>query len=288
VKQLEAVIDFTMPTLKGLHFKLTQHAVFGEDTRPRLSLGRYPHLPKSGATICNAAFKRLLSSFFATSCIFIKKILKMKKLYLLVVIVFCSSYCFSQSRLTTAEFQKVMEPATEIEVPFAEKTVMKTIVDMMEKKGYKGKDTRGYYTFKGVVLPELGTNSYDLYFKTERKSRKEKDNTILTLLVSGGYEKFIGDSAGSALMANVKMFLNKQIDASAAYDLEMQITEQDEITQNAQKKYTSLTEDGVNLQKKKEKLEKEIQENIKKQADQKTEAEKQAQIFNMLRGKRKQ
>jgi len=212
----------------------------------------------------------------------------MKKLYLLVVIVFCSSYCFSQSRLTTAEFQKVMEPATEIEVPFAEKTVMKTIVDMMEKKGYKGKDTRGYYTFKGVVLPELGTNSYDLYFKTERKSRKEKDNTILTLLVSGGYEKFIGDSAGSALMANVKMFLNKQIDASAAYDLEMQITEQDEITQNAQKKYTSLTEDGVNLQKKKEKLEKEIQENIKKQADQKTEAEKQAQIFNMLRGKRKQ
>ena len=212
----------------------------------------------------------------------------MKKLYLLVVIVFCSSYCFSQSRLTTAEFQKVMEPATEIEVPFAEKTVMKTIVDMMEKKGYKGKDTRGYYTFKGVVLPELGTNSYDLYFKTERKSRKEKDNTILTLLVSGGYEKFIGDSAGSALMTNVKIFLNKQIDASAAYDLEMQITEQDEITQNAQKKYTSLTEDGVNLQKKKEKLEKEIQENIKKQADQKTEAEKQAQIFNMLRGKRKQ
>jgi hypothetical protein len=107
-------------------------------------------------------------------------------------------------------------------------------------------------------------------------------------LVSSGYEKFIGDSTGSDLIGNVKAFLNKQIDASAAYDLEMQITEQDEITQSAAKKLASLTEDGVSLQKKKEKLEKEIQENIKKQADQKAESEKQTQIFNTLKGKRKQ
>jgi regulator of replication initiation timing len=212
----------------------------------------------------------------------------MKKIYILAAMALFSSFAFAQARLTTSEFQKVMQPAVEIEVPFPEKTVMKTIVDMLEKKGYKGKDTKGYYTFKGVVLSELGTDSYDLYFKADRKSRSQKDNTILTLLVSGGYEKFIGDSTGSALIGNVKAFLNKQIDASAAYDLEMQITEQDETSKNAQKKLTSLVEDGQSLQKKKEKLEKEIQDNIKKQADQKAEAEKQMQIFNTLKGKRKQ
>ena len=212
----------------------------------------------------------------------------MKKLYFVVAIALFSTYCFAQARLTTAEFQKVIQPAVEIDVPFPEKTVMKTIVDMMEKKGYKAKDTKGYYTFKGVMLPELGNSFYDLYFKTDRKSRKEKDNTILTLLVSGGYEKFIGDSTGSALITNVKTFLNRQVEATAAYDLEMQINEQDESTINAQKKIASLIEDGQSLQKKKEKLEKEIQDNIKKQADQRIEADKQNQIFSTLKAKRKQ
>ena len=212
----------------------------------------------------------------------------MKKLYFVVAITLFSTYCFAQARLTTAEFQKVLQPAVEIDMPFPEKTVMKSIVDMMEKKGYKARDTKGYYTFKGVMLPELGNSFYDLYFKTDRKSRKEKDNTILTLLVSGGYEKFIGDSTGSVLMTNVKTFLNKQVEATAAYDLEMQINEQDESTINAQKKLASLIEDGQSLQKKKEKLEKEIVDNIKKQSDQRIEADKQNQIFSTLKAKRKQ
>ena len=212
----------------------------------------------------------------------------MKKLYFVVAIALFSTYCFAQARLTTAEFQKVLQPAVEIDVPFPEKTVMKTIVDMMEKKGYKARDTKGYYTFKGVMLPELGSSLYDLYFKTDRKSRKEKDNTILTLLVSNGYEKFIGDSTGSALMTNVKTFLNKQIETTAAYDLEMQINEQDETTINAQKKLGSLVEDGQSLQKKKEKLEKDIQDNNKKQADQRIESDKQNQIYSILKAKRKQ
>ena len=212
----------------------------------------------------------------------------MKKLYFVVAIILFSTYCFAQARLTTAEFQKVLQPAAEIDMPFPEKTVMKSIVDMLEKKGYKARDTKGYFTFKGVMLPELGNSFYDLYFKTDRKSRKEKDNTILTLLVSGGYEKFIGDSTGSVLMTNVKTFLNKQVEATAAYDLEMQINEQDESTINAQKKLASLIEDGQSLQKKKEKLEKEIVDNIKKQSDQRIEADKQNQIFSTLKAKRKQ
>ena len=89
-------------------------------------------------------------------------------------------------------------------------------------------------------------------------------------------------------MTNVKTFLNKQVEATAAYDLEMQINEQDESTINAQKKLASLIEDGQSLQKKKEKLEKEIVDNIKKQSDQRIEADKQNQIFSTLKAKRKQ
>lgn len=246
----------------------------------------------SNKNSCIKQKKRL--HFFKILCILflpivsLYKLKKMKKSILFAAIICFSITAVAQARSASAEFQKIMQPAVEIEVPFPEKTVMKSIVDMLEKKGYKGKDTKGYYTFKSVVLPELGTNAYDLYFKTDRKSRREKDITTLTLLVSGGYEKFIGDTTDAVLMTNAKAFLNKQIDASAAFDLEMQINDQDEAARNAQKKLTSLIEDGQNLQKKKEKLENEIQENIKKQADQKAETEKQNQIFSTLKGKRKQ
>ncbi len=212
----------------------------------------------------------------------------MKKITLLALVAFISISCFAQARLTTAEYQKVMQPALEIEVPFTEKTVMKTIVDKLEKQGYKSSSNKGYNVFKGVRMAELGPDSYDLYFKTDRKSRKEKDNTVLTMMISSGYEKFIGDSTNSPLIGNAKEFLNKQIDASAAYDLELQITDQEDVSKKADKKLANLVDDGNDLQKKKEKIERDIADNIKKQADQKAEAEKQQQIFSTLKSKRKQ
>jgi len=212
----------------------------------------------------------------------------MKQIYLLVAIFFFSVTAFAQARITTAQYQKISQPALEIEIPFAEKTVMKSVVDKLESAGYKGKDTKGYYTFTGVKLPEFGTESYDLYFKTERKSRREKDNTLLTMLIGNGYEKFIDEAAGSVVIGNAKKFLNNQAEAATAFDLEMQITDQEELSKKAEKKLATLIENAQDLQKKKEKLVAEIADNIKRQAEQKVEAEKQTTIFNNLKTKRKQ
>ncbi len=212
----------------------------------------------------------------------------MKKLFLLSAILFLAMGAFAQAHLATADYQKTMQPAVEIEMPFPEKTVMKSVIDKIEKKGYKAKETKGYTVFKGVMMPEIGPDAYDLYFKTDRKSRKEKDITILTMMVSSGYEKFIGDSTNSAVIENAKTFLNGHIEATVAYDLELQIKDQEEVTAKADKKMANLVEDGQDLVKKKEKIEREIEDNKRKQADQKAEAEKQAQIFSTLRAKRKQ
>ena len=154
--------------------------------------------------------------------------------------------------------------------------------------GYKGKETKGYYIFKEVRLPKIGSGIYDIYFKTDRKSRREKDNTILTFLVSTGYEKFLSETENDSVINNAKQFLNEQQNNVAAFDLEMQITAQDEITKKEDKRLANLLEDGVNLVKKKEKIESEIQDNIKKKAAQKAELEKQLLIFETLKSKRKQ
>lgn len=212
----------------------------------------------------------------------------MKKIFLSAAIFFITATAFAQARTATAEYNKVMEPAVETEIPFEEKTVMKSLIEKMENKGYKGKESKGYTIFRGVNMPEIGPGTYDFYFKTDRKSRKEKDITILTMLVSTGNEKFIGETDDSSVFTNAKNFLDKHNESATAYDLELQIKDQQEASDKAAKKYNNLVEDGQDLVKKKEKLEKEIVDNTKKQADQKAESEKQRQILTTLMAKRKQ
>lgn len=212
----------------------------------------------------------------------------MKKSVLLAALILISAASFAQARSVTAEYQKIKQPAIEVEVPFPEKTVVKSFVDYFERLGYKGKETKGYYTFKDVKLPKIRPGLYDIYFKADRKSRREKDNIIFTFLLSNGYEKFLSGAENDTVINNAKQFLNEQQINVASLDLEMQITAQDEIAKKEDKKLANLSADGADLVKKKEKIESDIQENTKKKAAQKAALEKQLLIFETLRGKRKQ
>lgn len=194
---------------------------------------------------------------------------------------------FAQARLATAEYNKTIQPAVQHEIPFPEKIVNNTIDDKLGKLGFKGKEYKGYMVYKAVRMTEMGTGSYDLYFKTERKSKRDKDITIVTMLVSSGYDQFIGDTSNAQAINGAKAFLNNLIESSAAADLEIQIKGQEDALKKANKKYDGLVEDGENLQKKKAKLENEIIENTQAQAAQKTEAEKQQQILDNLKARRK-
>ena len=210
----------------------------------------------------------------------------MKRSILLFISIVIAGHVFSQARNATVEYQKAPQSAVEMEVPYPEKTVSKAIEDKLEKLGYKGKESKGFVVYRSVRMPELGPDAYDLYFKTDRKSRKEKDVTILTMLVSSGMDKFLDNS--STVMSNAKTFLDSQVVVVEAYDLEVQVGDQESQVKKADKKMVNLTEEAEDLQKKKKKLEKDIEENLKAQEDQKKETEKQNLILSTLRGKRKQ
>jgi hypothetical protein len=212
----------------------------------------------------------------------------MKRVIVSVSLFFFCTGAFAQARTVSTEYQKSMQPALEIEVPFAEKTVTNSIIERFEKKGYKSKESKGFISFKGVRMPELGAGEYDLYFKVDRKSRQQKDASILTFLISSGYDKFISESDNPDLIDSAKKMLNTQTDITAAHDLEIQIKDQDNTSKKAEKKLSDLISDNEDMNKKKIKLEKEIEENLKKQEEQKGEIEKQKQIFETLKGRRKQ
>ncbi len=220
--------------------------------------------------------------------IFVTKQINMR--YIIALIVFTASFfaAAAQSRTATVEYQKINRQAVVNEIPFPEKTIRDAIDNKMQQMGYKGKDSKSYTVYKGVRLPELGNDSYDLYFMADRKSRREKENSTLTLMVSKGFDSFVADSNDSKLMNNAKNYLDSIKNMIAAYDLEQQIIAQEDAVKKADKKSTNLIDDGVSLEKKRKNIEQDIADNKKNQASQLAEIEKQKQILEVLRSKRRQ
>lgn len=210
----------------------------------------------------------------------------MKKIVYTLLMTFASLSLFAQARVTTAEFQKTTQPAVELDMPYPENVVYKAIEERMQKMGYKGKENKGYIMYPSVRLPEFGNETYDLYLKAKSKGKKDKNSSTLTLLVSSGYEKFLGDSEYDRVVSDAKLYLTNQLPAVSAYDLELQITEQSSATKKAEQKLEKLVNESNDLVKKKEKIERDIEENKKRQDEQRAEIESQRKIEETLKGKR--
>lgn len=211
----------------------------------------------------------------------------MKKITLLTCLFACMQCCVAQSRNTKVEYQKENRLAIENDVPFSAKTVEKALEDTLTKLGYKSTSSKGFTVYKGVRLPELGSESYDLYFMVDKKSRKDKENSTVTLMISKGFESFVTESADGKLIDRAKEYMDSLRNMVAIYELEEQIEGQEAEVKNNEKKSTNLVDEGKSLEKKKRKLEDDISDNIKAQEDQVKELEKQKQILEVMKSKRK-
>jgi hypothetical protein len=196
----------------------------------------------------------------------------MKKLLQILILSFVGGALFAQARVTTAEFQKTTQPAVEIDMPYSDNVVLKAIEERMQKLGYKGKESKGYTLYSGVRLQEFGNETYDLYIRAKSKGKKDRNSSTVTLLVSSGYEKFLGDSEYDRVVSDAKEYLANQLPAVGAYDLELQMEK--------------LVNESNDLVKKKEKIERDIEENKKRQDEQRIEIENQRKIEETLKGKR--
>ncbi len=217
----------------------------------------------------------------------IKYIIMNKILYTLITLLIFSTTVSSQSRYVFINFKDAQKPGVQNDFSYPQNIVSKAISDKMEKLGYKGKESKGITTYKSVLLPELGAATYDIYFKIDRKSRKEKDATSVTMLVSAGNENFITEADNSQTINNAKYFLDNLIPGIQAFDLEQQIKDQEEAVKKAEKKYKNLQDDQDDLQKRRRKIEEQLSDNAKDQQNQQDEIAKQRQIFETLKLKRK-
>ncbi len=210
----------------------------------------------------------------------------MKRLILILAICAAPVLLFSQSRITEAEYQKIPRPALINDLPFPSKTIENAIDDAFIKSGYKGSTSKGFTIYKGVRKQELGPDAYDLYFMVERKSRKESDISTVTMMISKGFDAFVSKSSDEQVFNNAQKYLDSLRNTVAAYDLEMQISEQESELKSAEKKYESLLDEEKDLEKKKKKLEDQLADNKKEQQKQSGELENQRQVLEVLKVKR--
>ncbi len=212
----------------------------------------------------------------------------MKKIRLLFSVMIIYSGAFAQTHTVNVDYQKVSREALVNEIYFSEKTVSNAIEASMDKLGIKGKSSKGYIVYKGVRLPELGNDAYDLYFSVDRKSRKEKETSSVTMMISKGEDNFVTSSTDAALMTKTKAYLDNLWDMVGVYDLEQQIVAQEDLVKKNEKKMNNLTEDATDLEKKRKKIEDDINNNKKAQVSQQEELENQKKILETVKGKRKQ
>lgn len=212
----------------------------------------------------------------------------MKKLSACIAFTCLYFLAHSQAITSKVSYLKADRLAVTNELPFAEKTVMGAIDQKMGKMGYKGKDAKGFVLYKSVSIPELGKVDYDLYFAAERKSRKQKDNSTLTLLISKGNENFITMDGDAALIVKAMKYVDSLMPDISAFDLELRITEQEEEVKKSEKKHSNLVDDAVSLEKKRKSIEHDIEENKKNQEKQLADIETQKQILETLKASRKQ
>ena len=126
----------------------------------------------------------------------------------------------------------------------------------------------------------------DYIIKVDRKSRKEKDETTLYLIMNKGDANALTEMDAMGV-GKAKSFLNNLLPEIEEADLELQIKAQDETVVKSEKKYKSLQDDQQSLEKKIKGLQADLEKNIKDQENQQKEIENQKTALELLRGKRK-
>ena len=201
----------------------------------------------------------------------------MKKLILFFLLAFVISNGFAQSTGTSVKFNKTNRPAMMLLVPYTEEIAEGAIIQKLKEIGYQSETSGalfwkrntvdGYYYFKNVVLQELPA-PVDLYFKIDRKSKKDKDQAYIYMMMTKGENNFVYSESEPAAYSAGNRFLNSFVDYSATYKMDVDIQTQEDAVKSAEKKYSKLQTDETDLENKIQKMQNDLKTNRQQQENQ--------------------
>ncbi len=197
-----------------------------------------------------------------------------------------SAYAFSQAYESTISYDKKKQKAITIDYTYSQDAVQNAIVQKIEKMGNAGKEEKGLFNkdkgfiiFKDAFVTDISEERMDYILKIERKSRRDKDETTLYLLLNKGGTDAISEMS-SYDVGKAKMFLNNLLPEIEEAKLELDIKSQDDAVAKSEKKFKDLQDEKIELEKK-------IKKNQEDLENQEKQIESQRQALDGLKGKRK-
>lgn len=210
----------------------------------------------------------------------------MKKMLLIFFVVAVSALSVTaQVSEAVVDFNKTKRTVKSMEIDDAPDVVETAIKNKMLALGYKPKTSKGWMEFKDVDVSSIADERSDFYVKVERKSRKEKETSLVYFFASKP-----GDQAtpvpfnGNMLTADG--FHSNIAALTVAERLARDISAQEDVVKKAQKKYDDLVKDQASLEKKIKGLQSDLEDNKKKQESQVLEVENQKKVLEQLLSKR--
>ena len=175
----------------------------------------------------------------------------------------------------TIEYQKGVKRAAVIELPFAPDIVEGALKQHLAKSGVKEERLKGMQVFKNARLTPTDGEAADLYFKVEKKSRRDDNTSVVYLIMGRPNENVALRTADDAYrIQDAKAFLGTFRPQAESFELERNITRNEDNIKKSEKRMNDLQDD-------RKRLEKKIQEQEQEMNRLKTERES-------LLGKRKQ
>jgi hypothetical protein len=159
-------------------------------------------------------------------------------------------------------YQKSVQPAVLVDLPYPTDVVESSIKEYMARNGWKGASSRGYKVYKNMKLDNADTSLSDLHIMVDRKSSRDKGNSIVTVLAARAGEDPATRTGKDAVMMNkTAAFLEKMLPVIEAADLEDRIKTQEGDTKKAQNKLGDLHDEQGSLEKKIRNTEDDLKEN---------------------------
>jgi hypothetical protein len=181
-------------------------------------------------------------------------------------------------------YQKNEQPALIMEYNYPPDLVESAIKQKMEKMGLKGKSSKGFIVYSGATISDISSSPMDYAFKVERKSRRDKNSSIVYMVMNGAN---VLSAESNSTNSNGKYFLGNLSPDIESSSLEVDIKAQEDNLAKAEKKYKTMQDDKADMEKKIRKLQDDLKTNEKDQDNQVKELEKQRGVLEALKGRRK-
>ena len=203
------------------------------------------------------------------------------KYFLMIVMAITLQNSYGQVYESKIDYNKTSQAAVVAEYKYSEEIVQKTLRDKLERMGYKIRNTRGFLVITNAVISSISSKPMDYAFKVERKSKREKDIALLSVIVKENEVNATADNS-----EKLKSFLSELIPYIEATNVDFMVNEQYAAVVKSQKKLKSLQDDQNSLERKVRYLQDDLKRNAKDQDDLQKEILRQQEVLDAYKAKK--